>query len=365
MNTRANNSSTQSAEAAADAGAHAQRAPAAEAAHPPLLTGGERYLGEDPYTGERAFLVPRNRIGEFALVPLPDERAHSCAAITDWLNFTFPFSAETDLGQFFPALFDAISSKLAPAVERPIGKHAYARSFRLGETKALFAFGGNRGTALISLPGEVCALVNDWRAVVDFGTSLGGRITRWDGAVDDYLGTHSVDHAIELYRAGLFGSGGRLPKLRQHGNWIDPDGSGRTVEIGSRLNGKRLIVYEKGMQLGAEFHPWTRWEMSYGNCAYGIQWDVLLDPGRHVAGAYPKALDWVRNEMSRVATLQRQTQISYEQGLRHMSRQWGKFLRLAREVEGSADAAFKRVEREGIPRRLQHPAVENPEAWIE
>jgi phage replication initiation protein len=67
------------------------------------------------------------------------------------------------------------------------------------------------------------------------------------------------------YRQGLFGAGGRQPLLRQHGNWISPDRHGRTIEVGSRENGKRLCVYEKGMQLGAPWHPLTRWELSLGN----------------------------------------------------------------------------------------------------
>ena len=37
-------------------------------------------------------------------------------------------------------------------------------------------------------------------------------------------------------------------------------------------------------------HPWVRWELSLGNKGRVIPWDVLLEPGRYVVGAYPKAL---------------------------------------------------------------------------
>ena len=66
-----------------------------------------------------------------------------------------------------------------------------------GSTSALFAYGGQRGTALISLPGEACSIIRDWPALLSFLSSLpSSRITRWDGAVDDFTGFHSVDYAV-------------------------------------------------------------------------------------------------------------------------------------------------------------------------
>ena len=153
--------------------------------------------------------------------------------------------------------------------------------------------------------------------------------------------------------------------MSQHGNWSSPDGRGRTIDIGSRENGKRLCVYEKGMQLGARWHPWVRWELSWGNRAYTIPWDVLLQPGKYVAGSYPKALCWIDTEMIRVRTLQKQMQIGYEAAVGHASMQAGQLVNLMMQVEGSAEAVIEKIRREGIPRRLQHPAVQNPEGWIE
>lgn len=73
-------------------------------------------------------------------------------------------------------------------------------------------------------------------------------------AVDDVEGVHTVDMSVELYLSGAFGSGGRRPSCHQNGNWIDPDGTGRTFYVGKRENGKLLRVYEKGMQLGIPWH---------------------------------------------------------------------------------------------------------------
>lgn len=110
--------------------------------------------------------------------------------------------------------------------------------------------------------------------------TLNANVTRWDGAVDDYSGAHSVNDAVNLFLDGQFTAGGNTPSCNQHGNWIQPDGSGRTFYVGKRKNGKMLRVYEKGMQLGGQWHPWVRWEVELHNKDRIIPWDVLLEPGR-------------------------------------------------------------------------------------
>jgi len=180
----------------------------------------------------------------------------------------------------------------------------------------------------------------------------GARITRWDGAVDDYLGVHSVDYAVELYKAGMFSSGGNKPKCRESGSWLEPDGSGRTLYIGKRENGKMLRVYEKGMQLGAKWHPWVRWELELHNVDRYIPWDVLLEPGKYVAGSYPKALDWIQDEMQRIRTIQKTIEIGYDYLTHYASVAYGKHLNVMLEVEGSPEKVFAKLAREGIPRRI-------------
>jgi phage replication initiation protein len=331
---------------------------AVEGAIPPQVIRGEsKWIGEDEDTGERAFLVP-NGDGGFKLIPIPSLETHPYAAITDWLNFSFPLSSlNLSLGDVFTLAKDALGPEFLPAVERRGGKYKYDYSFDLGFTKSIFAYGGNRGTALFSLTGEACALIRDWHKVVEFGRDkLKGRITRWDGAVDDYVGLHSVDYALELYLSGKFGTGGRLPQMKQHGNWALPDGRGRGIEIGARENGKRLQVYEKGMQLGEPWHPWVRWEATIGNKGRVVPWDVLLEPGRYVVGAYPKPLGWVQKEMSRIATLQKQATISYS-AMKYSARQaYGKLFSVMLEVEGSPEKVVDLLVRPGVPARLNHPA---------
>ena len=357
--------------ASAEAGRPAERpASPVPVPLPPLVIRGKSVRASvDPETGEQVFLVQDAR-GEWIPVSGRSAVTPAFAAITDWLNFTFPFEVSQDrVGALLKRFMAVLGRKFAPAVERPVGLNNYERSYELGQgLKAFFCFGGKhqRGTAHLSLSGKACAVVADWPGLVELGREeLRGRITRWDGAVDDYSGRHTVEDAIRLHEEGKFSAGGRPPKKKEHGAWKTPDGTGRSVVVGNRKNGKRLSVYEKGMQLGCPWHPWVRWELLLGNNGRVIPWEVLLEPGRYVVGAYPKALGWVQEEMSRIRTLQKQTQISYDAAVEQARRQFGPTLNLVVQVTGSAEKAVELLRRDGVPRRVQHPAVENPEGWIE
>ena len=163
------------------------------------------------------------------------------AAIIDYLNFSFPFSAKAGaVLEFRGRLAKYIGHGLGGPTDRRRGLHGYRQSFAFDQGKALFAFGGQSGTAYVSLPGEACHLIPDWDGMIALLCDLCGRITRWDGAVDEYFGAHSVDDAVAWYLAGEFNAGGNKPACSQAGNWIDPDGKGRTFYVGSRKNGKLM-----------------------------------------------------------------------------------------------------------------------------
>src|SRR5689334_19604020 len=91
---------------------------AAPAALPPLVIRGKSPRSSvDPSTGEQVFLVEDAR-GEWVQVSGRNAAPHAYAAITDWLNFTFPFegsqeAAEALLGRFRTVL----GRKFALAVE--------------------------------------------------------------------------------------------------------------------------------------------------------------------------------------------------------------------------------------------------------
>ena len=275
------------------------------------------------------------------------------AAFTDWLNITFPLPEDRDPARLvLNAVTEATSGIFGGMSDRDRGLHGYSRSFAFDRGGVIVAIGGQRDTAFVSIPGDGCALVPSWQWVVNrFGAELGGRITRWDGAVDDFSGVHSVDWAVEQWRAGEFASGGNRPSIDQKGNWIEPDGSGRTFYVGKRKNGKLVRVYEKGMQLGDRASPWVRWEVEYHNIDRDIPWDVLIRPGIYVAGAFP-CMSWIQERGSRIRSIKAQDDITYARLTHAGSIAYGALINVMLEREGSAEAVVKRLRRDGTPKRL-------------
>ena len=341
------------AEGGADAPAP-RRVIRGESSSPPQTTASDS--PESPPSENLALYATGNGRAKFVLIPQPKLDGQPDAAITDYLNCTFPFEIGTPgLTAWFTELHAVLGDAFTPVTTRTGGLHGYQHSYRLGDSRALFAHGGQRGTALLSLPGEACAQVPDWsRLVTWLRDELGARITRWDGAVDDYEGLHSVDWAVEQYYAGQFGSGGNQPSCSVNGNWHMQDGRGRTFYVGRREHGKYLRVYEKGKQLGDPASPWVRWEIELHNKDRRIPWEVLLEPGRYAAGAYP-ALAWAQAQASRIETAQQAVDIGYAQMLHHARQSYGKFINLMLAVEGSPEAVVAKLRQPGVPSRLHYP----------
>lgn len=334
---------------------------------PRLVIRGESFTNNsnntDKADGETHELFSINGKPFVISTPLPKIDGEPYAAITDFLNCTFPYKEN----QFDSVLFDLIEclgNQFSPIENRYKGLHGWDNSIQLGDTKTFFAYGGQNNTALLSIPGEACHMVPSWeRLITLIRDKYNGKITRWDGAVDDYEGKQSVDLAVQYYLDGKFNAGGKTPGCDQRGNWLIPDGHGRTFYVGKRENGKMLRVYEKGMQLGAKWHPWVRWEIELHNVDRVIPWDVLLEPGKYVAGAYPKATGWIQDEMSRIRTIKNTARISYDYMTSCTSISYGKHLSVMLEIEGSAEKVLEKLTREGIPKRLDLPIVDKNEGW--
>lgn len=279
--------------------------------------------------------------------------AHS-GPFTDWVSVTYPLRDTSNPVRDFAALFFPVfGDAFGDLQDRRRGVHGYRQSFGFDKGGVVFAFGGQRDTAYVSFPGEGCALVRDrWTEFTAlFRDILCARITRWDGAIDDYTGVHSVDDAVALYLQGAFNLTNHKPTCKQAGNWIEPDGSGRTLYIGRRRNGKLLRVYEKGKQLGMRTSPWVRWETEFHNVDRIIPWEVLQEPGRYLAGAYP-ALSWVHGMGSRIETIRRTDEISYEHLVTHARRTNGRLVNVMMERGGDASEVVAALRRGGVPKRL-------------
>jgi phage replication initiation protein len=330
---------------------------------PRLVTRGESLVTPHPLPAGESYRLVAGSNGQARLVitPLPKDGVLPFAALTDWLNLTFPFEGTiTAVSALLKQVDSHLGSKLGGMTDKGRGMHGYKYSFDFDGGGAKFAFGGQRGTALLSLPGTACALIPDWeQAFLFFRDLLKGRISRWDGAVDDFQGQYTVDLALEWYLSGRFGTGGNKPSMRQAGNWAQPDGCGRTLYIGRSENGKMLRVYEKGKQLGDKLSSWVRWEVQFGNRDRNIPLDVLINPGPYVAAAYD-CMGWISEEACRIRTITKTAQISYGCLQHHASVAYGALINVMMDVEGSAEAVVKKLRRSGVPKRLQMPDLDIP-----
>lgn len=160
-------------------------APAAEGGGTPrMVIPGESF----PESGEKYEAVLVNRKARVIAHPLPKPDGVAYAAITDYLNCTFPFNPN-DLPIFFSRLSGYLDEVFFPAVDRERPLHFYKHSYSLGNSSALFGYGKQGG--ILSFSGEACALVRNWAGLVELlRDKLGGHISRWDGAADDYEGVH-------------------------------------------------------------------------------------------------------------------------------------------------------------------------------
>ena len=274
------------------------------------------------------------------------------AAFTDWLNVTYP-ALKGDPGPFFETFSKLTQARFGLLREERGGIQGYKRRFAFEHSKSFVGIGGQRGTALVSISGQGCALVPDWPALVEFFRDrLQGRITRWDGAVDDYEGLHSVDWAVQQFHSGGFTNRGRRPSSTVDGDWVEGI-AGKTFYVGNEKNGKLMRIYEKGKQLGDKLSPWVRWELELHNVDREVPWQVLLEPGKFVAGSYP-CMSWVSADACRIKTLRKTDGISYEHLVHHARLSVGRLVNTMVERNGgNAEDVVADLRRPGVPKRLE------------
>jgi phage replication initiation protein len=133
-------------------------------------------------------------------------------------------------------------------------------------------------------------------------------------------------------------------------------GRGRTFYVGARENGKLFRAYEKGKQLGNPDSPWVRHEVELHNVDRVIPWDVLWEPGRYVAGAYPY-LAWVSGEASRIRTIRETATVSLDFLKGHCQRTYGRLIGTLRRHGASDSEIVNTLRRDGVPARLALPEL--------
>jgi len=322
----------------------------------------------------RTFTPPTNNMGGKSqeehvimvdghpLVTLKRRGYHNNNAFVDWVNFT----AHEDAFRFMeeiPVTDDEVVMEASRVCESlfgfgitevcKLGKNFYERSYVLGDGWGYICHGGQRNTVLVMLSGAGCsAAAKDWeKRLYDFLEGAKGnnaRITRADLSYDDFTGSQvSVDAINEAHTNGEFNNGGRNPVSEMRGDWKNPNGAGRTFYVGTRRNGKFFRGYEKGRQLGDKSSEWVRLEVEFKAVDRDIPFDVLLNTGDYFSAAYP-FLNRFNSRQERILTIQKTVQVSYEKSKAWLKHQCGGVLGAMVQVEGSAQAVFDLIARDGV-----------------
>ncbi|NVD97950.1 replication initiation factor domain-containing protein [Massilia sp. BJB1822] len=295
-------------------------------------------------------------------------------AIIDWLRFTFlPYASTLDtleqLKRYF-ALWFPLPVNFVPAEK---GMFGYKSSYDLmvwvdGEfiRVGVVAMGGTSAgnTMMVDLSGKGCSMVGDWQAVYATMQDLDARITRADTALDLYEG-FTLEQFDDLYRAGEFNCGGRIPTRRYYegGDSNDLHAHGRTLYLGKKANGKELCIYEKGKQLGDPDSEWLRIEIRFGNRDRVIPHEIVLDPTRFFAGGFVALEDLVNSIAEKIKTEQRdivieERAIVLKRLTHYLIAAYGKTLyQLAKEMNYDYQALYELLRVKGVPRRLEKTAV--------
>ena len=189
------------------------------------------------------------------------------------------------------------------------------------------------------------------------------KLTRVDLAVDCLNGEYKVTDALGWLEQGEFNAGGRNPRHSTPGDWANPAYAsgegiryGRTLETGRRENGKMLRAYEKGRQLGDSTSDWTRFEVELRNIDRELPIDILTECDKYFAGAYKCLERLISSGSERIATHQKEGEISISKLSEYAKTSYGQLFHVLR-MRMSADEIFNELSRLGIPRRLQKSAL--------
>lgn len=295
-------------------------------------------------------------------------------AIIDWLRFTFlpagtVTAAMDHLKQYFKLWFP-LPVNLVPSDK---GLFGYKSSYDMmvwmdGEfiRVGMVAMGGTStgNTMMVDLSGKGCSLVSDWQAVHATLQDLDARVTRVDTALD-LLEGFTLEQFDDLYRAGEFNCGGRIPTRRyfEGGHSGDLHALGRTLYLGKKANGKELCIYEKGKQLGDPTSEWLRIEIRFGNKDRVIPHDVVTNPTTYFAGAFIALEDLVESIKTKIKTDQRDVAVEeraivLKRLTHYLVAAYGKTIyQLAQELGMDYKALYDLLHVPGVPHRLEKSVV--------
>lgn len=210
------------------------------------------------------------------------------------------------------------------------------------------------GHVCISLTGQGCQHVPHWPSVADNLDAFKARITRCDIAIDDLTGeTFNLQTFLNLYDEGAFVSNGRPPTPQ----FVDDMGSGKgcSFYIGQKGH-KQLNIYEKGKQLGDPESGHVRAELRLYAKRFDLPTDVLREPAKFYAGAYPALAAFVVGEAVRLGVKEIMVNASAKAMVRFLRTQAGTALHLVMDALGDDAVAYlmENIVRPGRPGRFRN-----------
>jgi DNA relaxase NicK len=257
------------------------------------------------------------------------------------------------------------------------GRFSYKHSANLtceGVNAGIVCWGSENYGAMVSISGTGCQAIN-MKRLYKIVKQLGYvRISRVDLAHDDYDGIYGISEAKKMYRHGLFSLNNMVPNYRYiesgHLDYSTPaqrqgklvPSEGRSLYIGKRKNGKMCRIYEKGKQLKSDNLPnWVRWEVELRNVERVIPLEVLLEPTKYMAAAYP-CLNHLSQEQIKIKVFKEKIDVSFQHLIKYQRLGYGKLVNFARHVlqwtdKDIVDELVKDLSNHTIPNRIKQDAL--------
>jgi len=313
---------------------------------------------------------------KFARVPKPNKAFSEKHAFIDWVNFTFKKSAlpipgvdgvSPDDEDYIISLSAMLTAAIGYGVtgKRESGMNFYTSAYDLGVNGlGMICIGGQEDSVLVTIKGQgLMVATPGWesRLYRMISNIDGAKLTRVDLACDNFNSNVGLDDYLSMYHAGLFTLAQRAPNIEQAGNWVNPNGKGRTLYIGNRKSGKLLRVYEKGLQLANGFHErfpnWLRVELELKAVDRVVPLECLLCPGQYLAGAYP-ALANLHAVQKKVETEKRVVKSTALKSMAVVNHQFGKHIWTQIQIHGVERAIELMTKgKEMLPKSLDFYAI--------
>jgi len=236
---------------------------------PPLLTGGQKTVGEGDFGFQGAFLDP---------APVLDdqdqdwdwdtEQQQGCQGegqlALDWYSVTLhpTVAIPVDVPQVLLAASLALGCQPADWVELESGAYGYRKGMVGSGGAKLWWDAPGRDDIHVSFPGKACQLAGQERLVSFLRYSLGhgGKPTRCDTVMDDYQRVVSPAQVLEALQ-GLDAVTHAQQVFTVQGTTVgSKELTGATVYLGAPGSRQRLRVYDKGLESDGEIDA-VRWEL--------------------------------------------------------------------------------------------------------